>query len=53
MLRGEIAYRKSRVSGDATIEVEAFAHLQRAVELCDALPYDEPWGRFNHTLRFY
>ena len=37
MLDGEIAYR----SGDFD---EAFAHLRRAVELDDNLPYDEPWG---------
>jgi tetratricopeptide (TPR) repeat protein len=37
MLEGEIAYR----SGDFD---EAFAHLRRAVELDDNLPYDEPWG---------
>lgn len=37
MLNGELEYRKRN---DAT----AFAHLRRAVELDDALPYDEPWG---------
>lgn len=37
MLLGEIEYRKSNYDG-------AFAHLRKAVELDDALPYDEPWG---------
>jgi tetratricopeptide (TPR) repeat protein len=37
MLDGEIEYRKG--NHDA-----AFAHLRRAVELDDALLYDEPWG---------
>ncbi len=37
MLRGEIEYRKQNHD-------DAFAHLRRAVELDDALPYDEPWG---------
>jgi tetratricopeptide (TPR) repeat protein len=37
MLEGELEYRK----GNHDI---AFSHLQRAVELEDALPYDEPWG---------
>ena len=37
MLDGEIAYRK----GDFDL---AFARLRDAVELEDALPYDEPWG---------
>jgi tetratricopeptide (TPR) repeat protein len=37
MMRGEVEYRRGR--HDA-----AFAHLQRAAELDDALPYDEPWG---------
>jgi tetratricopeptide (TPR) repeat protein len=37
MLDGEIEYRASHFG-------EAFAHLQRAIELSDALPYDEPWG---------
>lgn len=42
MLDGEIAYR----AGD---HEEAFAHLRRAVELDDALPYDEPWGWMQPT----
>ncbi|SON61820.1 hypothetical protein MSIMFI_03339 [Mycobacterium simulans] len=37
MFDGEIAYREKRFD-------EAFGHLRRAVELDDALPYDEPWG---------
>ena len=37
MLDGELEYRKAAYD-------EAFAHLRRAVELEDALPYDEPWG---------
>ncbi len=37
MLDGELEYRK----GDYD---KAFAHLQRAIGLEDALPYDEPWG---------
>ena len=37
MMAGEIAYRKNDFD-------KAFAHLRRAVELDDNLPYDEPWG---------
>ncbi len=37
MLDGELEYRK----GDYD---RAFAHLHKAVELEDSLPYDEPWG---------
>ncbi len=37
MLHGEIEYRKGNYDS-------AFAHLRRAVELDDTLPYDEPWG---------
>ena len=37
MLEGELEYRK----GNYDI---AFSHLQKAIELEDALPYDEPWG---------
>jgi tetratricopeptide (TPR) repeat protein len=37
MLDGEVAYRAGHFD-------EAFDHLQRAIELSDALPYDEPWG---------
>jgi tetratricopeptide (TPR) repeat protein len=42
MLDGEIAYRE----GDHDV---AFAHLRRAIELDDALPYDEPWGWMQPT----
>jgi tetratricopeptide (TPR) repeat protein len=37
MLDGELEYRRGRYEA-------AFAHLRRAVELDDGLPYDEPWG---------
>ena len=37
MLDGEITYREKKFD-------EAFAHLRRAIQLSDALPYDEPWG---------
>jgi tetratricopeptide (TPR) repeat protein len=37
MLDGELEYRK----GNYDI---AFSHLQKGIELEDALPYDEPWG---------
>ena len=37
MLDAELDYRKGMVD-------EAFAHLDRAIELDEALPYDEPWG---------
>jgi tetratricopeptide (TPR) repeat protein len=37
MLDGEIAYRQGRFA-------EAFASLERAIELDDGLPYDEPWA---------
>jgi len=37
MMLGEIAYREGRYE-------PAFAHLRKAVELDDSLPYDEPWG---------
>ncbi len=37
MLDGEITYRERKFD-------DAFALLRRAIELCDALPYDEPWG---------
>lgn len=42
MLDGEIAYRYRHFDS-------AFAHLRRAVELDDALPYDEPWGWMQPT----
>jgi tetratricopeptide (TPR) repeat protein len=46
MFDGEIAYREGRFD-------EAFAHLRRAVELDDALPYDEPWGWMQPTRHAY
>jgi len=46
MLDGEIAYREGRFE-------EAFAHLSRAIELDDALPYDEPWGWMQPTRHAY
>ncbi len=46
MLDGEIAYRQ----GDVDI---GFAHLQRAIALDDALPYDEPWGWMQPTRHAY
>lgn len=42
MLDGEIDYRAGNFD-------DAFAHLQRAVELDDGLPYDEPWGWMQPT----
>ncbi len=46
MLDGEIAYREGLFD-------EAFGHLRRAVELDDALPYDEPWGWMQPTRHAY
>lgn len=46
MLDGEIAYREKRFD-------EAFTHLRRAVQLDDALPYDEPWGWMQPTRHAY
>ena len=37
MMTGELEYRRGNFD-------QAFAHLRRAVELDDGLPYDEPWG---------
>jgi tetratricopeptide (TPR) repeat protein len=42
MLTGELEYRRGNID-------LAFAHLRRAVELDDALPYDEPWGWMQPT----
>jgi tetratricopeptide (TPR) repeat protein len=42
MLDGEIAYRQGQFD-------LAFGHLRRAVEIDDALPYDEPWGWMQPT----
>jgi tetratricopeptide (TPR) repeat protein len=46
MLDGEIAYRQGQFDS-------AFSHLRRAVELDDALPYDEPWGWMQPTRHAY
>ncbi|WP_371287033.1 tetratricopeptide repeat protein [Mycobacterium sp. PS03-16] len=46
MLDGEIAYREARFD-------EAFALLQRAIDLDDNLPYDEPWGWMQPTRHAY
>ncbi|OBB15167.1 hypothetical protein A5662_00555 [Mycobacteriaceae bacterium 1482268.1] len=46
MLDGEIAYREGHFE-------DAFAHLRRAIELDDALPYDEPWGWMQPTRHAY
>jgi tetratricopeptide (TPR) repeat protein len=46
MLDGEIAYREGRFE-------EAFAHLRLAIDLDDALPYDEPWGWMQPTRHAY
>jgi tetratricopeptide (TPR) repeat protein len=42
MLTGELEYRRGNYD-------TGFAHLRRAVELDDALPYDEPWGWMQPT----
>jgi tetratricopeptide (TPR) repeat protein len=46
MLDGEIAYREGRFD-------DAFTSLRRAIELDDALPYDEPWGWMQPTRHAY
>ena len=46
MLDGELAYREGEHD-------EAFAHLRRAIELDDTLPYDEPWGWMQPTRHAY
>ena len=46
MFDGEIAYREGQFD-------EAFSHLRRAIELDDALPYDEPWGWMQPTRHAY
>jgi tetratricopeptide (TPR) repeat protein len=46
MLDGELAYREGAHD-------EAFAHLRRAIELDDTLPYDEPWGWMQPTRHAY
>lgn len=42
MMLGELEYKKGKLEA-------AFAHLRRAVELDDTLPYDEPWGWMQPT----
>ena len=42
MMLGEIDYREAQYD-------DAFAHLRKAVELDDNLPYDEPWGWMQPT----
>ena len=42
MMTGEIEYRRGNAD-------TAFEHLNRAVELDDNLPYDEPWGWMQPT----
>jgi tetratricopeptide (TPR) repeat protein len=46
MLDGEIAYREGRFD-------DAFASLRQAIDLDDALPYDEPWGWMQPTRHAY
>lgn len=46
MLDGEIAYREGRFD-------DAFDHLRHAIDLDDALPYDEPWGWMQPTRHAY
>ena len=46
MLDGEIDYRRGAYD-------TAFAHLRRAIELDDSLPYDEPWGWMQPTRHAY
>lgn len=46
MLDGELEYRKG--NHDA-----AFTALERAIELDDSLPYDEPWGWMQPTRHAY
>jgi tetratricopeptide (TPR) repeat protein len=46
MLDGEITYREGKFD-------EAFAHLRKAIELDDSLPYDEPWGWMSPTRHAY
>jgi tetratricopeptide (TPR) repeat protein len=46
MLDGEIAYRQQDYDA-------AFAHLRRAIDLADHLPYDEPWGWMQPTRHAY
>lgn len=46
LLDGEINYRAGHLD-------QAFTDLRRAIELEDALPYDEPWGWMQPTRHAY
>lgn len=46
MLLGELEYRRGNYD-------DAYEHLRKAVELEDALPYDEPWGWMQPTRHAY
>jgi tetratricopeptide (TPR) repeat protein len=46
MLDGEIEHRRGNHEA-------AWVHLRRAIELDDALPYDEPWGWMQPTRHAY
>lgn len=46
MLDGELHYRKGEYD-------EAFASLERSIELDDGLPFDEPWGWMQPTRHAY
>jgi tetratricopeptide (TPR) repeat protein len=46
LLDGEISYRAGRLD-------QAFADLRRAIDLEDALPFDEPWGWMQPTRHAY
>lgn len=46
MLAGEVEYRKANFK-------TAFAHLEKAIDLDDNLPYDEPWGWMQPTRHAY
>ncbi|MDF3284638.1 hypothetical protein [Gordonia sp. N1V] len=46
MLDGELEYRRGNHD-------DAYAHLRRAIELDDTLPYDEPWGWMQPTRHAY
>jgi len=46
MLAGEVEYRKANFE-------TAFAYLEKAIDLDDNLPYDEPWGWMQPTRHAY
>ncbi|MBX9392089.1 hypothetical protein K4749_00365 [Streptomyces sp. TRM72054] len=46
MLDGELEYRRGN-------HAEAFAALERSIDLDDSLPYDEPWGWMQPTRHAY